>query len=239
MDVPQTFDTTDLYPILNERRGKIAGAAGPRAIETVKNPWSWPVLWEGISDVQGIFNRAARSLRLDRTLFGEVASDPYATGQALLISLLLSLGSLLFPLLSIAWWQQTSPTLISGVVILIFGLIICLLFATIVGRYYHCPNSFTRSLNAIAYAGVGGFVAWFAPMNYVGPLLLITGTLIVLVACWVALQEALGISRWPAVLIPLLSFLFASLLFLTYDVLSGNGMVAFSKYKLVLPFLEM
>lgn len=222
--VPPTFDTTDLYPILNDRRGKIVEDALPQASEQNENPWSWPVMWAGISDLHGLLKRAARSLRLDRTLFGEVAGDPRATGQALVIALLLSLGSLIFPLFSIAWWRQAPASLISGVVILIFGLIICLVSATITGRHFQRPDSFTRSFNAIAFAGVGGFVAWFAPLNYVGPLLLITGTLIVLVACWIAIQEALDISRWTAVSIPLLSFILASLLLLSYDLFFGYEM---------------
>jgi hypothetical protein len=221
MIVPPTFDTTDLYPILNDRREKIVDDALPQSMLKKENPWSWPVMWAGITDIQGLLKRAARSLRLDRTLFGEVAEDPRATGQALLIAFLLTLGSLLFPLFSIAWWQQAEPSVISGVVILIFGLIICLVTATLTGRHLQRPESFTRSFNAIAYAGVGGFVAWFAPLNYVGPLLLITGTLIVLVACWIAIQEALDISRWTAVSIPLLSFIIASLLLLFYDRLFG------------------
>lgn len=118
--------------------------------------------------------------------------------------------------------------LISGVVVLMFGLAICLILATIAGRYNQRENSFTRAFNAIAFAGVGGFVAWFAPIDYVGPLLLITGTLIVLVACWLAIQEALAISRWPAVLIPLLSFVLASLLLLAIDSLYGGGIITIS-----------
>ena len=228
MDVPQTSNTTDLYPILNGRRGKTVANVALQTTETAENPWSWPVMWAGISDIQGLFNRAARSLRLDRTLFSEVANDPGATGQAVLISVLLSLGSLVLPLLSIAWWQQSSPMLISGVVVLIFGLAICLILATIAGRLNHRDRSFTRAFNAIAFAGVGGFVAWFAPINYVGPLLLITGTLIVLIASWLAIQEALAIPRWPAVLIPLLSFTLASLLLLAFDFLYGGGIIAIS-----------
>jgi hypothetical protein len=166
-----------------------------------------------------MFNRAARSLRLDRTVFAEVADDPRATGQALFITLLLAVGSLVFPVFSIAWWRQSSPMLVSGIVVLMFGLAMCLLLATFAGQSYRKKESFTRALNAIAYAGVGGFVAWFAPLNYVGPLLLITGTLIVLVACWLAIQEALAIPRWPAVLIPLLAFTIASLLLLIFDAL--------------------
>ncbi|MFL7839164.1 MAG: phage holin family protein [Candidatus Promineifilaceae bacterium] len=226
MDIPPTFDTTALYPILNERRGSTAAGAQSRPREAVGNPWSWPVLRQGMSNVQGMLGRAARSLRLDRTLFGEVARDPYATGQAVVISILLGLGLFLFPLLSLSWWQQTSPMVISSVIILSVGLSLCLVLATITGRYYHYQNSFTRSFNAITYAGVGGFVAWFAPINFVGPLLLITGTLIVIVACWVAIMEIFDISRWMAMSISLFSFILASLLLVVYDTLFGNGLIA-------------
>ena len=230
MNVPPTFDITGLYPILNERRGKIAGDPVAQAAETRQDPWSWPILWQGISDVQGLLQRAARSLRLDGTLFGEVAGDPYATGQALVIYLLLSLGLLLFPLLSIAWWRQTSPMMISGAVVLLIGLMICLATATAIGRYNQYPYSFTRSFNAIGFAGAGGFVAWFAPLNYVGPLLLITGTLIVFVACSIAIQEALNLSRWSAVLVPFVSFISASLLLLLFDTQIGGGVIAVSMF---------
>jgi uncharacterized membrane protein YvlD (DUF360 family) len=227
MDVPPTFDTTDLYPILNERRGKIAVDVVRQSEESMESSWSWPVIREGISDVQGMFERAARSLRLDRTLFGEVARDPSATGQALVISILLILGLLLFPLLSISWWEQTSPMLISGVVILVVGLLICLLLAATSGHFFKGDASFTRSFNAIAYAGVGGFVAWFAPLNYVGPLFLITGILIVLVACWIAIHEVSGLSRWAAFMVPLISFIFATLFLFALNFLMDSSLVAF------------
>jgi uncharacterized membrane protein YvlD (DUF360 family) len=221
MVIPPTFDTTDLYPILNERRGARAAGAKSAPADIVENPWSWPVIRQGMADVQGMFERAARSLRLDRTLFGEVARDPFATGQALIISILLGLGLFLFPLLSISWWQQTSPRVISGVFVLVVGLVVCLVWTAAIGRYSGQENSFTRSFNAIAYAGVGGFVAWFAPMNNIGPLLLITGTLIVIVACWIALQEVVELSRWSAMMVPLISFSFALILFLGYEVIFG------------------
>ncbi len=212
MELPPTSNACELFPLLNARRGMTAVRLDPQPVEPTENPWSWPVMWAGISDVQGIFRRAARSLRLDRSLFGEVANDPQATGQAVLITLLLSLGTLLFPLLSFAGWGQNSPMLVSGAIMLMVGLTLCLAAATAAGRMTRMEHSFTRAFNAISYAGVGGFVTWFAPLNYVGPLLLITGTLIVVVACWLAIQESLAIPRWRAVMIPLLSFLAAALI---------------------------
>ena len=219
MTVPPATTTLDLFPLLNGRREMMPIDPSPAAPEDAKDPWSWPVIWSGISDIHGMTRRAARSLRLDRSLFAEVAVDPYATGQALFISTLLALGSLVVPLFSPTWQRQASPMLLSGIIVLLFGLVICLLLATLAGRSYQRQRSFTRAFNAIAFAGVGGFVAWFAPLNYVGPLLLITGILIVLVASWLAIQEALLIPRWPAVLIPLLSFVIAALLLITLDAL--------------------
>jgi hypothetical protein len=219
---------TDLYPLLNGRRGTQAKTQEVSPQVPVQNPWSWPVIWAGMSDIQTILIRAARSLRLDRSLFLEVAVDPYATGQALLIALLLGLGTLVIPLLSIVWPALRSQMLISGTIVLMLGMAICLVLATIAGKYRQQDHSFTRSFNAIAYAGVGGFVAWFAPLNFIGPLLLITGILIVLVACWLAIQEAMGLSRWPAVAIPLLSFLLASLVLLALSSLVGGEPISIS-----------
>ena len=43
--------------------------------------------------MSGLFSRALRVLRLDRTVFHEVADDHKATGQALLLIILLGAGS--------------------------------------------------------------------------------------------------------------------------------------------------
>ena len=219
MDIPKTSNTLELYPILNGRRGDAAPVQKTNVVESKQNPWSWPVIWAGIGDVQSMFNRAARSLRLDRTLFVEVATDPYATGQSAFIVLLLALGTLIVPLISITWLDQNPPMLVSGIIVLLLGLTICLLISTLSGTARKTPHSFTRSFNALGYAGVGGFVAWFAPINTIGPLLLITGILIVLVASWLAIQEALSIPRWPAVIIPILSYSVASLVLFVVSVL--------------------
>jgi hypothetical protein len=223
VQIPKTSSTTDLYPLLNSRRGQTTSAAVAEVPSVTEDPWSWPVMRAGMLDFQEIFLCAARSLRLDRSLFAEAAQDPHATGQAVLIFLLLGLGAMAIPLASILRPDLRSPKLISAVIVLMLGLAFCLLFSTWAGRRNERPNSFTRSFNAIAFAGVGGFVTWFAPLVYIGPLLLITGTLIVLVASWLAIQESLGISRWPAVLIPLLSFLLASLILLAISVLIGGS----------------
>ncbi len=219
MVVPPTSSTTELYPILNARRGITEAKTEPLQMPSAANPWSLPVMWAGIRDIQGMFSRAARSLRLDRTLFGEVATDPRATGQAVLITFLLSLGTAIIPLASLARPERNTAALISGVIVLMLGLTFCLLLATIAGSFRNIPRSFTRSFNAIAYAGVGGFVAWFAPLEYIGPLLLITGTLIVFVASWLAIQEALFISRWPVVLIPIIAFGLAALILYAAELL--------------------
>jgi hypothetical protein len=226
LSIPPATTTLDLFSLLNGRRDLTASESEPAVSTEEKDPWSWPVIWSGISDVHGMTRRAARSLRLDRSLFAEVATDPYATGQALLISFLLALGSLVVPLFSRTWQGGGSPTLLAGIVVLLLGLAICLLLATLMGRTVDRKRSFTRAFNAIAYAGVGGFVAWFAPLSNVGPLLLITGILIVLVASWLAIQEALSIPRWPAVLIPLLSFLTAALILIALDVLFLGSVIA-------------
>ncbi len=228
MEIPPAVSTIDLFALLDGRRGLLPQEPMPIADEPTLSPWSWPVMWAGISDVQNIFNRAARSLRLDRSLFKEVAVDPLATGQALLIACMLALGALVLSFLSLGQGGDVSPMLLSGIIVPSAGLAVCLILASLAGRRRHVPHSFTRALNALAYAGVGGFVAWFAPLDYVGPLLLITGTLIVLVACWLAIQEALGISRWPAVLIPLLSFTAAALLFIALDAFFGNNALTLS-----------
>ena len=224
MEVPDITNMAQLFPLLDARRGMTVNAVREHAAKTSLEPWSWPVMWQGMRDLQGVLSRAARSLRLDRSLFAEVAVDPYATGQALLIGLLLLFGTVLIPLISLAWQGRSLFMLISSVIVLMLGLGFCLFFATLAGQLKGDVNAFTSSFNTLAFAGVGGFVTWFAPLEHVGPLLLMTGTVIVVVASWLAIQEALSISRWPAVLIPLISFALALIVLITAEfVLEGNA----------------
>ncbi|MFN2137602.1 MAG: phage holin family protein [Candidatus Promineifilaceae bacterium] len=212
IELPRVDNMSQLFPILNGRRNTPARAAPPSTAEPGLEPWSGKAIRAGFADWQGMLDRAARSLRLDRSVYGEVAKDPLATGQALVIAFLLVCGSLALPLLLGHAVAGGKPGLMSGVVVDVFGLLFCLILATLVGMAKGVPRSFTRSFNAIAFAGVGGFIAWFAVLDYAGPLFLLTGTLIIVAASWLAIQSALGLGRWQAVFIPLSGFLLSLLL---------------------------
>jgi len=84
--VPPTRCTTDIFPLLNARRGLSAPAAvGPK--EDDRGDWAPSNLWRGLRRVSVWVPLALRALVLDRAAYRAIAADPDMTGPAVLISL--------------------------------------------------------------------------------------------------------------------------------------------------------
>jgi hypothetical protein len=86
LEVPPTRCTTDIFPLLNARRGLPA----PRLAVPQEDPrgdWSLSTLWRGLRRVGVWVPLALRTLVLDRAAYRAIATAADMTGPAVLISL--------------------------------------------------------------------------------------------------------------------------------------------------------
>ena len=75
MDVPPTSNATDVYHLLNARRGLAGEPLTPnKSSEASGDDWSKANLLAGVRDTGGLLARIGRVFRLERSVFQEVAS---------------------------------------------------------------------------------------------------------------------------------------------------------------------
>ena len=71
------------------------------------------------------------------------------------------------------------------------------------------PTSLKRHFRAVSFALVPEVITWLHYIPGIGPLFNIAGMVMTLIALWIALQESLGLSKWRALLIPIVAILIA------------------------------
>ncbi len=223
MDVPPTSNSADVFHILNARRGLPLLEEEPQEDAEEVAAWSRENLSAGIGDISGLLSRSLRALRLERSLFGEVADDPKATGQALLIFVLFGAASGLSDALnqSLPGAPITKFVLDTLSTVLVWAFII--LLATLAGRALKGRGTFARSFRAVGFAHIPESLTWLHIIPVAGPLFNIVGTVMLLVATWLALQESLRISRWRALLIPLVALIIVVLAFETINLVASGA----------------
>jgi len=176
-------------------------------------------------DVPGMLSRAVRVLRLDRSVFHEVAADPLATGQALLILILLCAGSGIFD----AFNQSIPGSPLAKFVLDVIGSLVAwfliIALAMVAGRTLKGHASFTRAFRSVSFALAPEVITWLHFIPGIGPLFTVAGTLMVLIASWIALQEALRLSKWRALLIPLLSLVIVVLAIEIVNLVIGGAVL--------------
>jgi hypothetical protein len=208
MTIPPTSNSADVYAILNARRGLPGEPLQPqKEIEKEPDAWTRDNLAAGLRDLSGMLSRAVRVLRLDRSVFHEVAADPLATGQALLILILLFAGSGIVDAFNPSIPGSPLAKFLIDVIGSLVAWFLIISLAVVAGRTLKGHASFTRTFRAVSFALVPEVITWLHFIPGIGPLFTIAGTLMVLIASWIALQEALRLSRWRALLIPLLSLI--------------------------------
>jgi hypothetical protein len=225
MEVPPTSNSADVFHILNARRGLAVADEAPQEIIESDSAWSRENLLAGMGDLSGLFARSMRALRLERSLYREVADDPKATGQALLIFIVFAIVSGI-----VDAFNETLPGAplvkffldVLGT-LLVWSIII--LLATLAGRTLKGRGTFSHTFRAVGFAQVPEVITWLNIIPVAGPLFNIVGTVMLLVAAWLALQESLRISKWRALLIPLVALVIVVLAIVVIDlVVSGAAL---------------
>ncbi|MCK4221790.1 MAG: YIP1 family protein, partial [Dehalococcoidia bacterium] len=202
MIVPQTSNATDIFALMDARRGIAGEPLRPRVVPKV-NAWALRNLVAGMRQARIWGSRLVRALRIQRAVFREVADDSCATGQAL-ITLLATLA-ITASVNAVVWpgeWTMLQKFGLSFVGGFVLWMLIALL-AHLAGRLLRGKGDFTRTMRTLAFARVpyALIVLEFVPVA--GPVLGFIVFLAALYAMWVALQEALELRPRVALLIPI------------------------------------
>ncbi len=196
MVVGETRNSTDVFRILNARRG--LPAPEPRA--RVADPQTQPRAWDVANLVSGVIRqpsrwlgRALRCLILDRSAFAEVAADPRMTGPAVLLTLL---GLAAIVIFGATGWRVTTWLEQIGVwltaVLAIFG----------AGRLLGGRASYTSALRGLGFAATAHLINLVALIPPLEPLARLITLVASFVATGMAAAEAHELRGWRTLILP-------------------------------------
>lgn len=240
MEVPPTRNSADVFGIFNARRGQpvsageAAGAAEERAGAAGKtatrgaalaevDAWSFSTLAKGIFQQAGTWaGLALRALMLDRKAYREVSRDPLMTGPALLLGLVGS-GIMAYVLA-----DRLSPAAIAAGMASWLVTVLGIFWA---GQLLGSRADFTQAFRAVSFARVPHFLYLLAFLPEVGPLARIAAIFIGFFATWMAAVESLRLSRWRALVLPLLTLAILAVGLNALRTLESGAMITLESLK--------
>jgi uncharacterized membrane protein YvlD (DUF360 family) len=197
MEVLETRNATDVYHILNNHRNAPI-VPKPQPVAPVVSAWAPGTLWRGIADWRAWLSHALGCLILDRKAYEQVVSDPYMTGPALLIALIL------IALTAVAT-SQTFDVIEVVVDLLFFFFGVTVVFAA--GWLLTRRGNFTRTFRAMGFAQVVGILALSMPLLPFGGIMKSLMLVLGFLTTWLGVATAHEVRGWRAALLPILALL--------------------------------
>ena len=193
MQVPETQNSSDVYAILDARRGLVPQPK-PVEVGVMLNPWSPSVFLQGLGKVSTWLNRAARCLVFDRESYAHVAQDAYMTAPALLFAILAAL----IPVWALkASWQE-------GLARFALWLIVSVL-TWLAGRRLGSKQDFTPLLRTFGFAQVSYIWLLLALIPQVAPLARLITSLVLLLSTWIGAVIALKLKGRSTFILPIVA----------------------------------
>lgn len=196
MVMTETRNSTDVFHILNNHRGKPVAEKPPIAAQEKIADWEPKNLLKGLSQVGTWTGNALRCMVLDRAAYEAVVNNPYMTGPALAIGLTSILLSALVR-------GSDLPRLASAFVF--WALAVALVFAG--GWLLTKRGSFTKTLRAMGFGHTVYLLSIFALMpafsTVVNSAILAWGFLCV----WMGAATAHQTKGWRTLLLPMVVLL--------------------------------
>ena len=198
--VPPTRNATDVFRILNDRRGQPLTEDEARDLpeaEPAAEAWSLGNLWAGLKDVRTWLPLAGRALVLDRSAYQEAVDDKRMTAPALL----LGPGLLVIYVL-----VRGEPLAAVPAQVAIWFMGVLAVFAA--GRLLADNGSYTRTLRGLGFANVVTLIEMIGLIPALAPLAAPLGTLLSLVAIWMGAAMAHNARGWRSIILPILGVFF-------------------------------
>ena len=198
MIIPETRSSYEFKTILDARRG----LPGPTPVpETAGQPevsaWSMTTIGRGLIQVGTWLNYAWRAMSLHRDAYQAIAHDPYMTGPALLISLVMQL------LLYINLEQTINLPRFIVQYALWFVSVLIIAFAA---RILRGDIQYTTSLRVVGFAQSAYILLLLAWVPIIGPAARFIAVLLYFFGIWAGMATAAKLKGWRAFLLPVIYF---------------------------------
>jgi uncharacterized membrane protein YvlD (DUF360 family) len=195
--IPQTKCTTDVFHILNARRGLPAQMPQTQREEKVTAVRSWApaTLKAGLSRVSRWLGLAGRSAVMDRMAYRDVAGDPFMTGPAVLIGIV---GSVIAAIVGNGGVLDLRLILSRVAVWLVATLAIWAAARTLGSK-----AMYTINLRATGFAHTVAVVELLAVIAPLAPLARILTNVLLFFGVWIGASEANDLRGWRSVALPI------------------------------------
>lgn len=204
MEVPPTRSSTDIFALLDARRGRPAPPQKVAVATRARDDWAFSNLWAGIKNVRDWFELALRSLTLDRTAYRAIADFGLMTGPALLLSLL---GVFVHAFME---WRILSNDWGSLLVVFLVGYGLWLVTVLLVHGAAHVLRGkaqFTQTFRVMGFVQTVHLLGLLGLIQPFAGLVLAATTLLSFFANWLSVAEAHRLRGWRTILLPLLYLL--------------------------------
>ena len=225
LEVPHTSNATDVFALLDSRRGLPGLPPQPRPAPAGPRAWAPSNLWRGLAQVRTWTWRALRAFALRRAAFREVADDVLSTGPALLIALLAVLVRGLTDALSPEIPGSTALKFLAGAMGRFLGWLVVVFLAHEAGKVVTHKGDFTRTMRTMAFAQMAAVFSILELLPVVGPVFTVLSAVAVVGATLLALMEALRLRWYVAVFIPVLGGLIALAAALLVDYMARGAIL--------------
>lgn len=217
--IPITSNSADVFHILDARRGIVPPPAAPVQKPKPIDSWKPAVLLRGIASVKVWAGLAIRSAILDRHAYRVIAKSALMTGPAMLIA---------FVAILIQTLLAGSPLSLAGIVLAFAAFFVSVLMAYAAARLLRGKANYTETFRAMGFGMAIYWLAIFALIPGLAPIVRIIVSFGALIAVWVAVSEAHGILGWRTLLLPLVSFAMLLLMSLALNVFVAGAELTFA-----------
>jgi hypothetical protein len=197
MEVPDTRNSTDVYHILNNHRGAPVVEQPVRVTAEVAD-WAFPTMLTGLGRFTTWMGYALRCLFLDRQAYQAVVKDPYMTGPALLIALVM------VTLASIARTDGFDLGRVVGDIGLWLGSVFIIYLA---GLTLTRQGDFTKTFRAVGFAQSVYLIAILTLFPQLAPVIRLFMLVLGFLATWLAAATAHETRGWRTLLLPVVAYL--------------------------------
>jgi hypothetical protein len=197
MQVPATANATDVYAVLNARRGLPAPPTGPTVASVHGlDAWSPAVLVGGLGQPQLWLGRALRAALLEAPAYREVAADALMTGPALLLAVV---GALVASLAR----EGTLNVADFALRLVAFLAIVLAMFGA--ARLLKGRADFTTTLRTVGFAQTPFLVMLLTFVPPLAPLARIIAFGLSFFGVWIGVATAHALKGWRNVVLPVVA----------------------------------
>lgn len=196
MEIPETRGSFEFKNILDSRRGLPGPTPKPeRPQEPTVNPWSLPVLGEGMGRIGDWLHNAVNAIALNRETYQSIARDAYMTGPALLIALLAQI------LQSVSAERQLD---IVDILVRYFFWFVSILLLYMAARLLRGKEHYTSTMRVAGFAQSAHILEVLGFIPIVGPLARFMAVLLAFFGVWIGTAAAHQLKGWRTVLLPVI-----------------------------------